>query len=195
VGPVLAALVLRIEAARASVSGNAALAEAKLAELQRDARAVIDDVRRMVRALDPVALDGLDLLPALRLQAARFEEASAGRLQVRLVTPAHVPPLPREVELALRQIAAEALTNVVRHAQASRCVVRLDVADSIMISIVDNGVGLPERPTVGLGLPSIQQRVRELGGECRIVRLPRCGTKVQAWLPNRTSGSSLPCES
>src|SRR5262249_26623935 len=111
VGPVLAALALRIEAARASVSGNAALAEATLAELQRVARAAIDDVRRMVRAPDPVALDGLDLVPALRLQVTRFEQASAGRLRVRLVTPAHVPPLPREVELALRQIAGEAPTN------------------------------------------------------------------------------------
>jgi signal transduction histidine kinase len=192
VGPVLAALVLRIEAARASVSGNAALAETKLAELQRDARAAVDDVRRMVRALDPVALDGLDLLPALRLQTTRFEQASAGRLRVRLVTPAHLPPLSRETELALRQIAGEALTNVVRHARASRCVVRLDVADSIVINIVDNGVGLPERPAVGLGLPSIRERVRELGGECRIFRLPRRGTKVQAWLPaSATTTGSL----
>jgi two-component system NarL family sensor kinase len=187
-GPVLAALVLQIEATRAFVSSNAATADVKLAELHRDARAAVDDVRRMVYALDPVALDGHSLLSALRLHAARFEQASGGRLRVRVKTPAHLPPLPRETELAIRQIAGEALTNVVRHARASECVVHVDVGDDVHITIVDNGVGLPERPRVGLGLPSIQERVRELDGECRIVRLPRRGTQVHARLPGRARG-------
>jgi two-component system NarL family sensor kinase len=184
-GPVLAAVVLQIEAARAFVSIEPAGAEAKLAELQRDARAAVDDVRRIVRELDPHALDGHSLLSALRLRAARFEQASGGRLRVHVRAPAQLPPLPREIELAVRQIAGEALTNVVRHARASECVLRLDIGADISISVVDDGVGLPDRPREGLGLSSIRERVRELDGECSIVRLPERGTQVQARLPGR----------
>ena len=186
-GPVLAAVVLQIEAARAFVSGNAAVADVKLAELQRDTRAAVDDVRRIVRELDPVGCDGHSLLSALRLRAARFEQASGGRLRVQVKAPAQLPPLPREIELAVRQIAGEALTNVVRHAGASECVLHVDIGDdvSITISVVDDGVGLPERVREGLGLSSIRERVRELDGECRIVRLPGRGTQVHARLPGR----------
>ncbi len=184
-GPVLAAVVLQIEAASAFASTDAATAMAKLAELQRDARAAIEDVRRMIRELDPHALGGQSLPAALRLHAARFEQASGGRLRVRVQLPSELPALPRELELAIRQIAGEALTNVVRHAQATEAVLSLDVGDQVTLSVVDDGVGLPDQPREGVGLSSIRERVRELRGECWIARLRGGGTRVQARLPGR----------
>ena len=188
-GPVLAAVVLQIEAAHAFVSTDALAARDKLAELERDARAAIEDVRRMIRELDPNVLDGHSSLPiALRLRAARFEQASGGRLRVRVDAPAELPPMAQEVEQALRQIAGEALTNVVRHAQATEAVLRLEVGEHVTISVSDDGVGLPDRPREGVGLSSIRERVYELDGECRIARLPGRGTQVQARLPLGASG-------
>jgi signal transduction histidine kinase len=184
-GPVLAAVVLQIEAACEFASTDAATAMAKLADLQRDARTAIEDVRRMIRELDPQAPGGQSLPATLRLQAARFEQASGGRLRVRVQLPNELPALPREQELAIRQIAGEALTNVVRHAKATEAVLRLDVDDQVTLSVVDDGVGLPDRPQEGVGLPSIRERVRELRGDCRISRRPGRGTQVQAWLPSR----------
>jgi nitrate/nitrite-specific signal transduction histidine kinase len=77
----------------------------------------------------------------------------------------------------------EALTNVVRHAQASGCAVSLAVRDGLEVSIRDNGQGMPAQQPVGVGLLSMRERATELGGECAITSACGEGTMVRAWLP------------
>jgi two-component system, NarL family, sensor kinase len=86
------------------------------------------------------------------------------------------------VEVALYRIAVEALTNVERHANATQCTVGIRVDDAIELTVDDDGVGIDGHGS-GLGLSSMQERVRELNGVWSLgPRQPR-GTRLQARLP------------
>jgi two-component system NarL family sensor kinase len=95
-----------------------------------------------------------------------------------------MPGLPERVEIAAFRIAEEAMTNVLRHARASRCEVRLEVADALVVSVSDDGVGLPgqARPD-GVGLTSMRQRAAELGGCCTVEPALPSGVIVSARFP------------
>ncbi|WOX21427.1 sensor histidine kinase [Streptomyces solicathayae] len=94
------------------------------------------------------------------------------------------PPLPAAVESAVYRIASEALTNTVRHAGATRCEIRLTrQAHAAALTVVDDGTGLPARVRPGaVGLASMAERARELGGVCEVTSGP-AGTRVHAVLP------------
>jgi signal transduction histidine kinase len=87
------------------------------------------------------------------------------------------------VEVAAYRIVQEALMNVVKHAAATTCQVRVSVTDAVMIEIVDDGIGLPDNPRGGVGLRSMQERAMELGGTCEIARNVERGTHVDVCLP------------
>jgi signal transduction histidine kinase len=91
------------------------------------------------------------------------------------------------VEVAAYHIAREALTNVVRHAQAGHCTLRLVVNEGqnghLHLSIQDDGVGLTADLPTGVGLTSMRERAAELGGTCSIEAGPGAGTRVTALLP------------
>lgn len=89
------------------------------------------------------------------------------------------------VEVAAYRITQEALTNVVHHVQAQHCVVRLELADELIVEIVDDGIGLANgrQPNTGLGLLSMRERAEELGGTCLIETATGSGTRVLASLP------------
>ena len=105
------------------------------------------------------------------------------RLRVSVDAPEDLPSLPAAVEVAAYRIAQEALTNVVRHARAHDCVVRLAVADQMTLEITDDGVGIPEEHTAGVGMFSMRERAAELGGTCAVERTPEGGTRVLVRLP------------
>ena len=85
--------------------------------------------------------------------------------------------------MAIYHIAQEALTNVVRHAQAKSCIVRLAVNEDVALDVVDDGVGIPEERSGGVGLSSMRERAAELGGTCVIEPAPEGGTRVSVRLP------------
>jgi signal transduction histidine kinase len=182
VGPQLAALTLKIETARNLLSGDPS-ADALLSDLAKRARDAVADVRRAVHALRPPTLDELGLVPALRETAAQYE-GNGPRISVEAPEP--MPPLPAAVEVAAYRVAQEALTNVVRHAGASRCVVRFDLderAGLLRLEVIDDGRGIGEDRGVGVGLSSMRERVEELGGTCAVEPVPTGGTRVRAELP------------
>jgi signal transduction histidine kinase len=95
-----------------------------------------------------------------------------------------IPELPEQVEIAAFRIAEEAMTNVLRHARASRCEVRLEVDGALVISVSDDGVGLPGRTRPdGIGLASMRQRADDLGGCCTVGPAGPSGVIVRARLP------------
>ena len=139
----------------------------------------------MVYDLRPPALDDLGLVLALREQAAHYSQAG---LQISIDASDKLPPLPAAVEVAAYRIVQEALTNVVRHAQARACAVRLRLGDAFDVEIRDDGVGLPPSGRAGVGLTSMRERTAELGGTCQIESLPGQGTCIHARLPLHQEG-------
>ncbi|MCW5848886.1 MAG: GAF domain-containing sensor histidine kinase [Anaerolineae bacterium] len=180
-GASLASLALQADLARDVVHADPARAEAYLTEITAQVQGAVGDIRRLVYELRPPALDELGLVGALNLQAAQLTSAS---LHVSLETSGAFPPLPAAVEVAAYRITQEALTNVVRHAQARRCRVSLAVQGAaLVVTVADDGQGMTDARPYGVGLSSMRERAAEVGGTCEITTGPDGGTVVHARLP------------
>jgi signal transduction histidine kinase len=156
-------------------------AQSLLGSLKMQAQEAILDVRRLVYDLRPPALDDLGLIGALQQSASRYE---TGVLRFSFDVPATLPELPAAVETAAYRIAQEAMTNVLRHAEATRCTVRLFCTDiHFIVEVRDNGRGLPQNHQTGVGLQAMKERTTELNGEFLLESLPDGGTLVQARFP------------
>jgi signal transduction histidine kinase len=167
---------------RRLIPRDPAAADELVAELREELRAAIVDIRRLVYDLRPPALDDLGLVAALHQLAERYGSESE-QPRVLVETPEDLPHLPAAVEVAVYRIAQEALTNVVRHARAKECIVRLAVKDDVTLEIVDDGIGIPGKRTTGVGLSSMRERAAELGGRCIVESVPKGGTQVLVRLP------------
>jgi signal transduction histidine kinase len=188
-GPVLASLPLKLDAALNLLRHDPATANALLLELKTQTQATIVDIRRLVYDLRPPALDQLGLVAAIRQHAAAYHQVNG--LQITLETSEHLPPLPAAVEVAAFRIVQEALTNVAAHASAQTCLIRLWLDHALCLEIRDDGMGLPKDSHIGVGLASMRERAAELGGSCVIEPAPSGGTQVVARLPLKNSLSPL----
>ena len=178
-GPVLASLAMQADGARDWLHSEPERVDATLIEVTAKAQAALQDIRRLVYDLRPPALDELGLIGALRQTAANMPEG----LHVEVAAPDALPPLSAAVEVAVYRIAQEALNNVVQHARARNCTMRLSVQDELQLEISDDGAGLATEARAGVGLISMRERAAELGGRCVIESPPAGGTRVLAYLP------------
>jgi signal transduction histidine kinase len=184
VGPTLTGVSLGLRTAvrqldRAAVAGSPPPSPALLARLADEVDGVVQEIKRIVRDLRPTALDQLGLTGAL----AEFSRRFAGDLDIRLSLPEAPAPLPAAVEVAVYRIVTEALTNVVRHAHAERCWVRIVTDDPVEIDVIDDGIGIDHRRPDGVGLTAMRERAAELGGAVEVVRGPTYGTHLHVRLP------------
>lgn len=178
-GPTLAALHLQFSALRRSLHQNAQTVDRLLDDLQTDVVGATGEIRRIVYNLRPPMLDEFGLLGALRHLHPGSDDVS-----VQLVAPTTLPPLAAAAEVALYRIASEALHNVARHGHARRCTIALECDEAqIVLSVSDDGRGLPATYQPGVGHQAMQERVAELGGSLTIVSPPAGGTAVTARLP------------
>jgi len=152
-----------------------------LGELKGQVKTTITDIRRIVYALRPPALDELGLVSAVGEHIAHYNQPNG--LHVSIDAPNHLPLLPAAVEVAAYHIALEAVTNVARHAHAQTCRIRLSLEGGLCLEITDDGDGLPADFHAGVGLTSMRERAAELGGECKIESGAPHGTRVWARLP------------
>jgi signal transduction histidine kinase len=199
-GPTLASLALKLDAARKLVRRTPDDAEELLSRLKDQTQDTVSDVRRLVYGLRPPALDDLGLVAALRQQAeghgflvdglpGAAREAGTGTAEPVAFTveaPEGLATLPAAVEVAAYRIIQEALTNVARHAQARTCRVHLSVDGDegvLELEVIDDGVGIAARRSAGVGLLSMRERAEELGGTCEVEPAPAGGTRVLARLP------------
>ncbi len=182
-GPLLTGVALSADAA-ANLAGSPAhtTVQDQLAVVRGSSRAAIDEVRRIVEGLGSPALDELGLVEALRIRADQLHQRSDGHLVRTTIEVTELPPLPPAVEQAVFRIATEALTNVVRHSQASSTVIRLchDAAGLHCEVLDDGGTTIPWRP--GVGIAGMHDRVAELGGTCEVGSGPG-GGHVRVCLP------------
>jgi signal transduction histidine kinase len=181
VGPALAAAALQVETAREVYGRDPEAAGAILDRAAHRLRAVVDDVRTAVHGLRPATLDDLGLPAALVELAARFD--GPGR-QV-TATVADVPGRSAAVDAAVYLVASEAVNNAARHAAPGT--VRLDLSAAnggLLLTVRDDGRGLPAQPPAGVGLRSMRERADELAGSLDLAPAPGGrGTEVRLWLP------------
>ena len=178
-GPQLASLTMKAEAARDLLATNPATAGTLLADIVEHAQESVVDIRRLVYALRPPALDDLGLAGALQAHAAQYRRSP---MQVTIEAP-ELPPLPAAVEVAAYRIALEAITNAARHAEARTCRVQLRLEeDALWLEVTDDGRGIGPECGAGVGLASMRERAAELGGSVEIEARPEGGTRVRARL-------------
>jgi signal transduction histidine kinase len=180
-GPALAGAALKVEAAENLLESDPAAAATLLGDARTEIQAAVADVRRLVYALRPPALDELGLVGALREQAERIGVGE--RVHVEVDAPDRVDGLPAAVEVAAYRIALEAMTNVERHADARSCVVRISTNGDLELEIADDGHGLASDFRAGVGIASMRERAAELGGTCAVEQVDGRGTRVRARLP------------
>lgn len=181
-GPTLASQAFKLDAALELFDSDPALARQLFEEVKTQAQVTVADIRRLVYELRPPALDQLGLVGALRAHVQSLPPANG--LRVTVEAPPHLPPLSAAVEVAAYRVALEALTNVLRHARTQSCQLQLTVqGDWLQLSVADDGVGLPDPVTDGMGLTSMRERADELGGTCRVERQAGGGTRVTVELP------------
>ena len=154
---------------------------AQLAEVRKALGQALDEVRRLSRELRPAALDDLGLGRALERHLREFAARTGLEVEAEIAPPRLDPA----TQVALFRIAQEALTNVARHAQASRVRVRLaPEADRLVLAIEDDGRGFaPDRTRPSLGLAGMRERAEQLEGRFEVESAPGRGTRVQVEVP------------
>ena len=179
-GPALGGVVFQLESARLLVDRDPERAKEQLTATTTLVQDVVADVRRLVHDLRPPALDDRGLVGALTQHAQRL---SGHGVEIAVVAE-ELDTLPAAVEVAAYRIVGEALTNVVRHAHAATCEVRLvREPDRLVVSVRDDGVGISGDAESGVGLVSLRERAAELDGRVEITCPDDGGTLVRAVLP------------
>ncbi len=156
--------------------------EQRLAVVQSRMLEISESIRRMSHELHAPALDHLGLHVALKSLCTEFAE------QEGIVIEFNDHKLPAEIDdevaLCIYRVAQESLRNVARHATAQHVWVNLrGVDEDLVLTVADDGVGFmpkPESETNGLGLMSMRERMRLLGGTLSVSSRPRMGTRVEA---------------
>ena len=184
-GQALTSILLGLSAVE-TARDEAELSEA-IGSLRELAVSTLQDVRRLAVELRPKALDDFGLLPALKRLGQTVGEGSA--LDVQVEARLGAERLPPEAETSVYRIVQEALTNVVRHADArhvSVVVTRKNASVSVVIE--DDGKGFePERAAEGggVGLLGMRERVQLLDGTLSVESSPGAGTTLVLDLPVR----------
>jgi two-component system, NarL family, sensor histidine kinase UhpB len=179
VGQTLTGVMLQVEALAAAIPAE--LSE-QLEELRETARQGTEDVRRIARQLRPEALEDLGLQSALAALATAF--ADQARIGIDRQLDAGVP-LSEEQELVVYRVAQEALTNVARHAGATRVELRLEHQEQqVVLTVRDDGRGLSAGALPSShGIRGMRERAMLIGAPLSIERPPGGGTQVQLSIP------------
>jgi signal transduction histidine kinase len=149
----------------------------------------IRSIRSVTNDLRPSLLDDLGLLPALRSLVAECSERTG--MRIGLAAPLSLPALSKEAELALFRALQEALSNVLRHADARAVDVGISVGrDGVLLEVRDDGRGIPSDATPEslersghLGLAGMRERIGALGGSVRLRGEPGAGALLEVLVP------------
>jgi len=184
-GPTLTAVIINLQLL------SSTLDPAERARKIEDAIELVDRLVQRVRDLSldlrPPLLEELGLLPALK----GYLEAQSARTGLKIVVKGQVFELNGETEIAAFRLVQEAVTNVIRHAGATRVDVSVrQWGTTLDLFVKDDGRGFDVRDTMdraalgkGLGLPGMQERVQILGGDFKIRSIPGSGTEITVRLP------------
>jgi two-component system sensor histidine kinase UhpB len=178
VGQALTGVLLHL----GSIEVSTPKAERELEDARHAVRRALEEVRRISRVLRPEMLADLGLVSAMTELTRTFGRAAGVRVDTRFDHT--LPRLEPETELALYRIAQESLTNVARHARASRVAVELaSGAASVVLVVRDDGSGLNGDPTEHGGLRGMRERAVLVGGALEIREPHGGGVEVRVEVP------------
>jgi len=171
----LIALSLELKLLEHELSGNSDVTR-RLDDAQDEITQSLEELRAVARGIHPAVLTGHGLAVALEQVAARAS------VPVRLAVGAD-GRFPEQVEVAAYYVVAESLTNIDKHACASRASVQIEqVSEGLVVEVVDDGVGGADSEQ-GSGLRGLADRVEALGGRLRVWTPHGGGTRVRAEIP------------
>jgi signal transduction histidine kinase len=182
-GSALTAVLLGLTA----IDGAATLTEARgaSAALRKNASSALENVGRLAFALRPPALDEFGLAPALKDLSGRLEGRGGPKVKLEIDLPAG-RRLPSKLETAVFRITQEALTNVVKHADATTVRITLECRErSVVLTVEDDGRGFSQgrQADGGFGLVGMRERVASVNGALHIESKTGAGTRLAAELP------------
>jgi signal transduction histidine kinase len=201
IGPTMAGQTLKLDAAMELILGDAETGQEQdleeaikmLTDLKEQTQETVKNIRHIVYALRPPSLDDLGLVAAIQAHVNQLSISKQG-LKIAIETsPRVLPRLSAAGELAVYRSILEALTNVINHAQAQECKIKLSVLKDqpgmFCWEITDDGKGLPKIIQSGIGLNSMRERAEELGGTFSIEsRQINRGTRVFSQIPLDRTG-------
>ncbi|HKQ98248.1 MAG TPA: sensor histidine kinase [Candidatus Polarisedimenticolia bacterium] len=191
IGQILTGITVRLAALKRDAAVGASGLEKRLAGTQRLLEKTIRIVHQFARELHPPILDDLGLIPALGALVRRFGKRT--RLPIRFSASAAVERLGIDARTVLYRVGQESLTNVAKHARATR--VRVDLRTSgrnVHLTIHDDGRSfradraLSAGKVTRLGLLGMRERVEMVGGVFSVVSAQGRGTTVRARIPMRS---------
>jgi len=155
-------------------------------ETKEAVRQALEEVRRIARELRPEMLEQLGLVSALTELSRKFADSSGIRVERRFAT--GLPPLSDDSELAVYRVAQESLTNIARHADASRVEIALQPGpDSVVLRVIDDGRGIPTADPFALdghgGLRGMRERALLVGGALAVKPGSDGGVEVRLEVP------------
>jgi signal transduction histidine kinase len=184
----LTSINVRLAKLKAEAALNSRGLEQSIARTQQLVQHSVQIVHRFARELRPAVLDDLGLVPALHTFMEHFREESG--IRVTLSAFAGVEQVNGDKRTVLYRVAQEALTNIARHAQASRADVQVREQDgAVCLSIKDDGKGFQQQRVVRakkgkrLGLLGMRERLEMVGGQFSVTSAPGKGTTVRAQIP------------
>ncbi|AYF86612.1 MULTISPECIES: ATP-binding protein [unclassified Pseudomonas] len=170
-----------------SVTGQLPVVNRTAQALENNCQHLQDGFRALVRDLYPVVLERLELAEAIRLLGQQWQEAHGISCRMQLAD--DLPALSGEAKAHLYRLLQEALTNVVRHAGASEVRIRLRTGQRRLRLVVrDDGRGAESLGGGGIGLRSMRERARCLGGELRLLTRPGAGLVLCLNIPLEEPG-------
>ena len=174
---------VQLEAARGLLTIDPTRAHAQMDKAQQSVKEALREVRRSVRGLRPGELEREPLAQSLRALIEEFEATTA--LPVELEVEGEEQRLSPAAEMTLYRAAQEALTNVQKHAHASRVELALRFAPyEVTLTVADNGVGSGEAGE-GFGLTGLRERAALLGGSLMAGNRAEGGFELRVSLPHR----------
>jgi signal transduction histidine kinase len=189
VNQILSSAAFRIGMVEPQVPAEAAEARAELSRVKALLTRGIDEIHRISEDLRPSELDALGLVPAIRSLCREFQRKT--RLSLRFQCDAHPRRLSGAVELTVYRIVQESLTNIEKHAGATRADVRLNWNEhQLDLGVEDNGCGIGglaewnrSSRKSGMGLLNMRERTAFLGGQFSIQSNEGVGTRIAVRIP------------
>jgi two-component system sensor histidine kinase UhpB len=180
IGQTLTAVALEAERAAQNRAGPPSEALERIAQ---HVNLSLDELRRIARRLRPEALDDLGLVNALIALCSRIGRQTDARIERHFG--AGLPAVGSDTELVMYRVAQESLTNVIRHADASRASVALRAeGDKLVLRVRDDGRGMPDELSArAAGISGMRERARLVGGRLTIRSQPQHGTEVVLEVP------------